>query len=134
MNQGYYQLKDIVDPENILWENVGVPFRGSLYRWIGFIFASIIFMAISLSGVYFITETEVTWMQYVKSHCQGGDTYSQSDAYFDFIKDNAEQKGVMHCYCSNKLATQGRDSLSAFFIDYRRHCEDWYSAYTHQYF
>jgi hypothetical protein len=54
LNKGYYDLVDTVDPDNLIWENIGSSKTSKAKRWIGAISIALMLFAVCF---YFYFQT-----------------------------------------------------------------------------
>ena len=95
------RIESSVDPETILWENLGMP-KGKRIRRIGLtIGLTALVMGISFFGIWSISLFEKMRFEWVQSECND-DTYDIETALEDYSKTKRYQKlGLMNCYCQN---------------------------------
>lgn len=51
LKKGYYSIRDTVEPETIIWENLGVPASSKFFRWVGALSLAAVLFAISFAGI-----------------------------------------------------------------------------------
>jgi len=76
LQKGYYNVGDTVDPECIIWENLGTSTCSKVLRWVGAGTVCLLLCAISFYGVLQVSNHEKDYVKYMKSDCSGEASYS----------------------------------------------------------
>jgi hypothetical protein len=100
LNKGFYAIEGAVDPETILWENLGTPASIKAKRFcLNFIVIIIVF-AVSFFGLWGIQLFEKLYNKWVKTDCTGNEFFTIDNAYTDFMLPEQDQQGLIYCYCN----------------------------------
>lgn len=91
LEKGLYYVQGSVDPETVLWENLGTPFRKKVGRNCLSVVVIIMVLAVSYFGLLGIKSFEALHNQFVKSDCSGNEYYSIQNAYDDFLLPTNKQ-------------------------------------------
>ena len=109
-NSGFPILEDAVDPECIIWENIGArkSYHGSM--WTANALLAAVLLAASFYGMYFLACKEKDRIDLFKSNCQIQDRITKQQAYNDFKMENkAQQQGLMNCFCRQQKDLIGEE-------------------------
>ena len=126
------QLKTLkpADPEYLLWENIGCTnFSRSVRRKISILVCFF---------VVYLTTLSMNYMNSIKEDFEGKDTshvncnleVTQSMAQADILREPAEQRGHMPCFCFTQLKTNYISFFDLKFEDGEDHCHRWFREYT----
>jgi hypothetical protein len=97
--QGYLAVDSTVDPQILIWENLGLPRTYHLKQFLlGFVIVFSI-MLVSFGGQYYFSNLEKDLVDIVRSDCSGEKIYDMDKALVDHFVDSRYRQGLMHCYC-----------------------------------
>jgi hypothetical protein len=99
LNKGFYAVEGAVDPETILWENLGTPVAKKASRWTANLMVIIFVLAASYFGLWGISRFENLYKHVVKSDCSGNEYFKIDNAYADHLLEENDQQGLINCYC-----------------------------------
>ena len=83
LNKGFYAVDGAVDPETILWENLGTPVSKKATRWTSNLIVIILVFTVSFFGLWGIAQFEKLYSHWVKSDCSGNERYTIENAFID---------------------------------------------------
>ena len=107
-NSGFPILEDAVDPECIIWENIGARKSQHCVTWTANALLAAALLAASFCGMYFLACKEKDRIDFFKSDCQIQDRITKQQAYDDFKMGNkAQQQGLMNCFCQQQKKLTG---------------------------
>ena len=84
LNKGFYAFEGAVDPETILWENLGTPAKKKAMRFSLNFMVIILVFVVSFFGLWGIQLFERLYNKWVKTDCSGNETFSIEHAFADF--------------------------------------------------
>mmetsp|Transcript_1146 Transcript_1146/g.2100 ORF Transcript_1146/g.2100 Transcript_1146/m.2100 type:complete len:700 (+) Transcript_1146:1456-3555(+) len=132
--KGFYKLGEAFQPENIIWENIGVPLNSKLWRWgTGIVFSGA-FLALNFFVLQKLASFEKLKNVYMKNECETIDSEISMFAAMDdreLAPDN--QVGILNCYCKQVYDAYGSVALKIMFPDGEKHCAGWYQVYQFQF-
>ena len=99
LNKGFYAIEGAVDPETILWENLGTPASKKAKRFSLNFMVIIAVFAVSFFGLWGLQLFERLFNKWVKTDCTGNEFFTIENAYSDFLLPEDEQQGLIYCYC-----------------------------------
>jgi hypothetical protein len=83
MEKGIYNVSAAMDPETILWENLGTPKRTKALRTIATLAFCVCIFSTSFAGIWAIQLFEKMHVSWVRSECN--DDYSIQSAFIDHL-------------------------------------------------
>lgn len=99
LNKGFYAIEGAVDPETILWENLGTPASKKAIRVTLNLFVIVLVFLVSFFGLWGIAQFEKLHNKWVKTGCEGNDIFKIDNAFADLELPENEQQGLVYCYC-----------------------------------
>jgi len=120
-------LRDTVEPELILWENLGLTIKEKRVRLMSVLSLCIVLLVISFISVYAIKEQELEANNWHKSECRLLKNINYKSASDDIIKPLDQQKGFMWCYCQQQFEKSGMRALDITFLNGQSYCKKWHS-------
>ena len=87
-SSGFPILEDAVDPECIIWENIGAKKSHHCKMWLASILLAFMFLAISFYGMHFMANKEKDRVDFVKSDCIKLDILTKKQAFDDLKVKN----------------------------------------------
>jgi len=127
--QGYYDIGDTVDPDNLIWENIGSTKSSKFIRWFGALSISLMLFAVCF---YFYLQTaylERTKVDLNLSTC--GEPFYTTMAAWDDMRSE-EPQGYLNCFCKQMYASYGNHGMKILFDDGVQHCQQWYLSYSYE--
>lgn len=103
IQEGDMKVRDVVDPQIVLWENVGVSDAQKIEHRILTIVTMIICLAISYIGHYYFQRVAKDLQEFDVSECSDSDWVKIDSAYYDFVRPKQYELGQMNCYCQQIL-------------------------------
>ena len=134
IQKGFLKFEETVDPQIILWENLGVSLGQKWkYRIMSF---CLIFLtlAVSFVGQYYFQRIEKSEIDLMKSDCQGEVWFTQDHAWIDNKREPYHQLGLMNCYCQQMYDLYGEPGTKIIFPDGQQYCKDWFTVYDESQF
>lgn len=117
VQEGNMTINDTVDPQIILWENIGLSnFSQNMNRAyvINAVFWTIFF---SYCGQYYWQFIAKTLKQFKKSECGAEELFTNDEVWLDFVEPNMYQLGQMDCYCAKLHTLYGDSAYNILFAD-----------------
>lgn len=107
LRKGFYKIEETVDPETIIWENLGHKLTSKMKYWLGTLFISALVFSVSFAGFWAMALIEKNRVKYVKSDCLDHLKIDLESAYQDFMMPEQDQKGYFNCFCEKMLDVPG---------------------------
>jgi len=74
LQKGFYDVVEPGDPENIIWENLGITFFWKFFRYTAAFIVSLIFFVGSFYAIWWIANFEKSMRNYLKRECGSVDS------------------------------------------------------------
>lgn len=128
--RGYLSVHSTVDPQLLIWENLGLPRRYHLQQHIlGFVVVVLIMM-VSFGGQYYLSNLEKDLVDIVRSDCSGESRYDIDQAFVDHYVAHKYRQGLMNCYCQQMYDQYQEAGLKVIFADGKQYCKEWYYTWV----
>lgn len=124
------KIKDVVDPQIVLWENVGVSQNQKMKNRVLTAVVMFFCLMISYTGHYYFQRIAKELKSFEKSECAGSDWVTIDHAYIDYLQPKQYKLGNMNCYCRQILKVYGVKGLGIIFEDGEKYCQTWYDAHS----
>lgn len=122
------KIKDVVDPQIVIWENVGVSQMQKMYNRVVTASVMVVCLLISYGGHYYFQRIAKDLKEFEKSECSGTDWVTIDRAFSDHSRPRQYQLGEMNCYCQNILEIYGSSALNILFEDGEQYCKTWHES------
>lgn len=120
-------IRDTVDPQIILWENIGISKMNNLINRTFVFFAVVGTLIFSYIGQYYWQFIAKSLKDFRKSECSAEDLFTNDEVWLDHMQPNTYQLGQMDCYCEQLFELYGEKAYLMLFADGEQHCKDWAS-------
>ena len=99
LEEGQYSVSPAVDPQTIVWENLGTPTPTKVKRMAFTIMFTVSIFLASFFGIWGISLFEKLRNDWGLSECNGEDVFMNQVAFDDYMNPKPLKNGLMHCYC-----------------------------------
>lgn len=128
LNKGNITVVTTVDPEIILWENLGVHLHQKCCNWLLVMLVMLLIFIVNFWGQVYFQLVEKSMIDVIKSDCQGEDYYNIDNVLADYKRPEKYMLGEMHCYCKAMYQDYGMPGLKILFADGEQYCKEWYET------
>ena len=110
-------IRDTVDPQIILWENIGISKMNNLFNRTFVFFAVVGTLIFSYIGQYYWQFIAKSLKDFRKSECSAEDLFTNDEVWLDHMQPNTYQLGQMDCYCEQLFELYGEKAYLMLFAD-----------------
>mmetsp|Transcript_14014 Transcript_14014/g.23808 ORF Transcript_14014/g.23808 Transcript_14014/m.23808 type:complete len:888 (-) Transcript_14014:196-2859(-) len=133
LKKGYYNVDEPGDPDNIIWEHLGVPFCSKFVRYVFAFLCSLVWFALSYAILWALAQLEKKRIDYIRRDCSSSDLvfFTETAAQNDFQLPLSEQQGFMNCFCQQQYDSEGSAGMDYVFPNGETYCQDWFTFYRY---